>query len=83
MNREEIVKDLQEIFRNLFDDEELVIFDEMTSADIEDWDSLIHINLVSDIELKFNITFTTEEILETKNVGEFIDIIEKKVNGGV
>lgn len=79
MIREKITEKLQMIFRDVFDDETIVLFDEMTSSDVEDWDSLSHINLISDIEAQFGITFTTDEILNTKNVGEFIKIIEEKL----
>lgn len=79
MTKNEITEELQEIFRDVFDDEDIVLFDEMTSDDVEDWDSLSHINLISDIEAKFEITFTTDEIVGTKNVGEFIRVIEGKL----
>jgi len=70
---------LQNVFRDVFDDENLEIFDEMTSNDVEDWDSLTHINLILDIESEFGIKFTTEEVTKAKNVGEFIKIIESKL----
>ncbi len=70
---------LQEVFRDVFDDESIELFDAMTSDDIEDWDSLMHISLIKEIEMAFGIEFTTEEILQTKNVGEFIRIIENKI----
>ena len=75
MTKIEITEKLQDIFRDVFDDESIVLFDDMTSDDVEDWDSLSHINLISDIETKFDITFSTEEILNAKNVGEFIAIM--------
>ena len=78
MTKAEVTKKLQEIFRDVFDDDSIVLFDEMTSNDVEDWDSLSHINLISDIEANFGITFTTDEIMGTKNVGEFIRVIESK-----
>ncbi len=71
---------LQEIFRDLFDDESIELFDEMTSDDIEDWDSLSHINLIADIERTFGVKFSTKEVTSTKNVGEFIKVIESKIN---
>ena len=80
MTRDEVVQKLQEIFRDVFDDDSIVLFDEMTSEDVEDWDSLSHINLINDIEAKFNVSFTTEEVISTKNVGEFISLIEKKLS---
>lgn len=75
-----IKEELQEIFRVVFFDDTIEIFDEMTSDDVEDWDSLSHISLISDIENHFNIEFTTDEIMNTKNVGEFIKIIESKIH---
>jgi acyl carrier protein len=71
--------ELQEIFRELFDDDEIELFDEMTADDIEDWDSLSHISLIKDIESRFNIEFTTEELVSAKNVGEFIALINSKL----
>lgn len=71
---------LQDIFRDIFDDEELVIFDEMTADDIEDWDSLTHMQLIIEIEKTFNIKFSTMEIKSANNVGEFIGFIERKLN---
>ena len=79
MNRTKIAEELQAIFRDVFDDESIVLFDEMTSNDVEDWDSISHINLISDIEAKFDIAFTTDEIVGLKNVGEFIKVIASKL----
>lgn len=76
----EVKEKLQEVFRFVFDDESIKLFDEMTSEDIDEWDSLMHISLINEIERQFGILFTTEEITETKNVGEFIRIIESKFN---
>lgn len=79
MSKKEIWGKLQAIFRDVFDDDEIVLFDEMTSEDVEDWDSLTHINLINDIESEFNITFTTDEIVKAKNVGEFVSMIGAKL----
>ena len=70
---------LQEIFQEVFDDEEIELFDAMTAADVEDWDSLSHITLILELEAAFGIRFTTKEVLATKNVGEFIALIGSKV----
>ena len=67
---------LQEIFRDIFDDEELVITEEMTAADIEDWDSLAQINLIIAIEKEFGVKFNLEEISKLKNIGEILEIIK-------
>ena len=69
---------LQEIFRDVFDDDSIELFDEMTSEDVEDWDSLSHMTLIGEIERVFAIELTTDEILKAKNVGEFIRVIEKR-----
>ena len=71
---------LQGIFRDVFDDDSIVLSDEMTSKDVEDWDSISHLSLIFSIEKEFGIKFTVDEITKTKNVGEFISIIQKKVN---
>lgn len=79
MATSETTAKLQEIFRDVFDDEDIVLRDDMTAEDIEDWDSLSHITLIHEIEAGFNIRFTTREILAAKNVGEFIAMIEGKL----
>ena len=70
---------LQEIFRDVFDDDEIELFDEMTSDDVEDWDSLSHVNLILRIEKEFNVKFTVDEITDTENVGQFINLINEKL----
>ncbi len=75
----DMINELQEIFRDIFDDEELVISDQTTADDIEDWDSLTHMQLIAEIEEKYSIRFTTAEIKKAANVGEFIDIIAGKL----
>lgn len=79
MIRTEIIEKLQDIFREVFDDDSIVLFNEMTSNDVEAWDSLSHINLITDIEAAFGISFTTEEVIGMKNIGEFIRVIEAKL----
>lgn len=75
----EIINELQEIFREIFDEEELVISRDTTAEDIDDWDSLTHMQLIVEIEKKYGIKFTTAEIKKAANVGEFIDIIKEKL----
>ena len=75
-----ILERVQNVFRDVFDDEDLIITDSTNSEDIEEWDSLNHINLVLNIEKIFNIRFVTGEIQALKNVGEMIDLLEEKIN---
>ena len=70
---------LQEIFRDIFDDEELEITEATTADDIEDWDSLTHMQLIVEIENEFGIKFSTAEVNMAGNVGEFIEIIKGKL----
>lgn len=74
-----IKEEIQVVFRDVFEDDTIVINDKMTADDIEDWDSLTHIQLLLAAEKKFKVKFTTDEILKLKNVGEFVSIIEMKL----
>lgn len=76
----EIKRRLQEIFIDIFDDEDIVITEEMSAKDVEDWDSLAQINLIIAIEKEFGVKFNLEEVSKLKNVGEMINEIEKKVD---
>lgn len=70
---------LQEIFRDVFEDETIVLTEEMTAADIEDWDSLMQITLTMEVEQAFDIKFTTDDIVKMKNVGDFVKAIEERL----
>lgn len=72
MQREELLLQIQEIFRDVLDDEEIVLEPATTADDVEGWDSLTHIQLIVAIEKHFKIKFTSKEILSWKNVGEQI-----------
>jgi acyl carrier protein len=80
MNKKNIKEKLQSIFIDVFDDEDLTISNSTNSDDIEEWDSLNHISLVLSIEKCFNIRFMTGEVQSLKNVGEMIELLEKKKN---
>jgi len=79
MNRDEIFTKVQDIFRDIFDEDDLVITDSTSSDEIEDWDSLNHINLVSAIEKEFKIRFALGELQTLKDVGAMIDLMVKKL----
>ena len=78
MTKQEILSQVEEIFRDVLDNEEIVLTDSTTANDVEDWDSLTHIQLIVAIEKHFSIKFTSKEILSWANVGEMIDCIESK-----
>ena len=79
MTREEIFEGLNEVFSDVFD-EEITVTDSTTADDIEDWDSLEHINLIVAVETKFGIKFNIGEVNKMKNVGEMVDIILGRLN---
>ena len=63
----------------VFEDDDIILQENMTAEDIEDWDSLTHIQLIENIEVEFGITFTLQEVTKLNNIGEFIDLTEQKV----
>ena len=79
MTRDEILEKATDIFRDVFDDDTIVITPETTAADIEDWDSLTHITLIAEIEDEFDYKFSMKDILGMKNVGEMLDLLEKNI----
>lgn len=80
MNREEIISIVQIIFRNVLNDKSVVLKDETIADDVEGWDSLTHVQIISEIEKSFSIKFSLREMLSWKTVGKMIDCIEKKVS---
>ena len=79
MTRKQVFEELNEIFRDVFDDDDIVVNDATTSEDIEDWDSLEHINLIVAVEEAFGIKFAMGEVVTMKNVGEMADIILSRI----
>ena len=79
MTREDVLYNVQEIFRDIFDEHDMVIEDKTNSDDVEEWDSLNHINLVSAIEKEFKIKFALGELMSLKDVGAMIDLMMVKL----
>lgn len=75
---EAIYEGLNEVFRDVFDDEDITVTKDTTADDIEDWDSLEHINLIVAVEKKFGMKFTMGEVSGMKNVGEMAKIIAER-----
>tara|TARA_B100000678_G_C17742720_1_gene315405 strand:+ start:170 stop:415 length:246 start_codon:yes stop_codon:yes gene_type:complete len=75
MTRNEVFSAVQDIFRDIFDVDDLVICNTTNSDEIEDWDSLNHINLVSAIEKEFKIKFALGELMTLKDVGAMVDLM--------
>lgn len=79
MEQAEILNKLQSIFCDVFDNEDLVITVDTVAEDIEEWDSLSHIQLTKDIEKQFGIKLTAREIMAWDNVGEMVEAIQCKL----
>lgn len=75
MSREEVFSKVQDIFRDVFDDEDLVIVDSTNADDIEDWDSLEHISLIVSMEKEFSLKFDIKVVNKLENVGQMVDLI--------
>jgi acyl carrier protein len=73
------IEALNQVFCLVFDDDSLQIHPEMTANDVDGWDSLSHVNLVTTIEAKFNIRFTQKELLKQRKIGDLIADIDSKM----
>ncbi|MCQ2464893.1 MAG: acyl carrier protein [Oscillospiraceae bacterium] len=78
MEKEAILAKLNDVFSEVFDLDDVVITPETVADDIEEWDSLEHINLISAVESTFRMKFKMKEVSTMKNVGEMIDIIAER-----
>ena len=76
----DIVARMNKIFREVFDNPTIEIFDDMTSSDVVGWDSFSHINLITSLEIEFNIEFSQQEAFGFKTVGELKQAILKKAS---
>ncbi len=78
MEKTEIIAKLKDIFLDVFDLDDVVLTPDTTADDIEEWDSLEHINLISAVESTFKMKFKMKEVSTMKNLGEMISIIEER-----
>jgi acyl carrier protein len=78
MKKEEVTDELKVVFQKVLEENDITITREMTARDIEKWDSLRHIQLISEVERAFGIKFKLREVLSMKNVGDLIDLIHAK-----
>ena len=80
MDENDVVSRMNKIFREVFDNPTIEIFDEMISSDVVGWDSFSHINLITSLEIEFNIEFSQQEAFGFKTVGELKQAILKKAS---
>ncbi len=75
MEKQEILEKINKIFHQVFDNEQLVITENTEANDIDEWDSLNHIQLITAVEKAFSLRFKLDEILNFKNVGDMVDLL--------
>lgn len=79
MDKAQVLSKLTEIFRKVFNNDSLILKNELTANDVDHWDSLSHMMLITEIENKFLIKFKLKELNKMRNVGDMIDIIISKL----
>jgi acyl carrier protein len=78
MEKNEIVSRLAPIFRDVFNDDALIVTEDMTAADVPTWDSLSNINMIIAVEKSFGVKFSIKDVRSLKNVGELLELIKRK-----
>ncbi len=79
MTREEVLLQLQDIIRDVFDDEDIEITEATVASDVDGWDSLMHITLIGTVEDEFDIKFAMKDVVAMKNVGQMVDLIMEQL----
>ena len=75
MTKQEAMAALTPIFHDVFDDDSIVLRDDMTAAEVDGWDSVEHFNLISEVESRFKMRFSMREVSGMKNVGELAELV--------
>jgi acyl carrier protein len=79
-SRDEVRDKIQIIFRDVFDEDDIVIHDQTVADDVPDWDSTNHVRLIVAIEEELDIRFESDEIAAPENVGELVDMVKSKLD---
>lgn len=77
MNKK-ILESITPIFREVFDDPFLILAEELSAKDVANWDSLNHITLIVELETHTGLILTTDELVNLRNVGDFVNLLEEK-----
>ena len=78
MTMDATLDQLQSVFRDVFEDDELTIDRQTSAEDVDGWDSLMHVSLMINVERVFGVKFSTTQVASLKNVGELMDLIESR-----
>jgi acyl carrier protein len=79
MSSDNLLGEIQEVFRDVFDDPNIKIARDSSSDNVPDWDSLAHINLMMAVQKKFKVKFTLSDMSHLKNIGDLVDLVERKM----
>ncbi len=79
MSREEVLWQLQDIIRDVFDDDSIEVTADTVASDVDGWDSLMHITLIGTVEDEFDIKFAMKDVVGMKNVGQMADLILEQI----
>lgn len=79
MTRDEIRAEVQTLLRDILDEDDLVLADDMVASDVADWDSTNHVRLIVALEEELGIRFETEEITAPESVGQLVDLVASKL----
>lgn len=74
----DVLQKVNDVFQDVFDADDLSITRETTAADVEGWDSLMHVRLILALEKAFNVRFSSAEVASLGNVGELVDLVDRK-----
>ncbi len=80
MDRDEVFQSIVEIAKDVFGNDSIVLTEQSTAADVEEWDSLTHLSLVNELEEKYDVGFTLDEVTGSKNLGELLNALMKHIN---
>ena len=79
MSSTDLYEKLTDIFRDIFDDDDLVLTEQMTAEDVDEWDSLSHIRLIVAVEKDFDVSFSSSEIASLENVAQLAELTQRKL----
>ena len=80
MTRDQVFDRLEQVFRDVFDDDSIVLYEDTTADDIDDWDSIEHITLIAAVEQEFGMRFSMREVSGMKDVGEMVTILAQRAS---
>lgn len=78
MNRTSTLSRLQDVFREVFEDDDLTLTPSTSAADIDEWDSLMHVTLILAVEGAFGVRFTSAQVSSLETVGDLVSLIEAR-----